>query len=855
MPAAAERPGTPPPRLQLVGEIARGGMGAVLKGRDTDLGRDVAVKVLLEKHTGRPELAQRFLEEAQISGQLQHPGTVPVYELGAFADGRPYFTMKLVRGQTLAKLLDDRKEVGDDRPRFLGIFLQVCQALAYAHARGVIHRDLKPSNVMVGAFGEVQVMDWGLAKVLPEGGADDEARARERERRDTVSLIRTQRSQGAATPEEAGMHTQEGDVLGTPAYMAPEQARGDVDLVDERADVFGLGAILCEILTGQPSFTGKTAEAHRKAKTAQLDEAFGRLEGCGADADLVALAKRCLAVEPWHRLRHAGEVAAAVTAYQHAVAQRLHQAEVERARAQVQAAEERKRRKLAVGLAAAVLALVVGGAGGGLWLQRQQAERRAEQARRWVEQDRLQSDQRVAQGAIAMSALHIFARQSQAVTAALEKAAALQQEARWAEAQAVLEQAQQRLDAVDEANLGAHLRQALADLKLVRELDTIRLEASTLVEGGLDYAGADRRYAEAFRAAGLGGAGDAVDAVAARVRTSRIREALVAALDDWATRSPERARREWALAVARLADPDSGRARFRAPQMRGDRAALEKLALAAREERLSPQLLYALAVALAQSGGDPVPLLQSAQERYPADFWLNLQLGTVLSTAKQEGGVGYLRAALALRPNCNTVYNNLSVALRLRGQVEEAIACHQKAIALDAKDAQAHTNLGTALRAQGAGGGGHRLLPAGHCPRSEVRQCPRRSGRGIVAARPVRAGRGQHPPRPRPVAGWRPRAPSRVPAIAAVPALAGPGAEVARCPLRPTASQCCRAAGLRQALRPDPAFSGQRAAVRRGLQRRHPDGRQPPGGPPLQRRLLRGAGGLRQGRRRRLARR
>src|ERR1041384_7614439 len=157
-------------RYQLQGEIARGGMGAVLRGRDVDLGRNLAVKVLLEKYVDRPEVARRFLEEAQIGGQLQHPGVVPVYDIGHFGD-RPFFTMKLVKGHTLAALLSERAEPSADRPRFLGIALQVSQAVAYAHAKGVIHRDLKPANIMVGAFGEVQVMDWGLAKVLQEGGA------------------------------------------------------------------------------------------------------------------------------------------------------------------------------------------------------------------------------------------------------------------------------------------------------------------------------------------------------------------------------------------------------------------------------------------------------------------------------------------------------------------------------------------------------------------------------------------------------------------------------------------------------------------------------------------------------------
>src|SRR5215472_10441291 len=171
----------PPPeqagdRYQLQGEIARGGMGAVLRGRDVDLGRDLAVKVLLEKHAHRPEVARRFIEEAQIGGQLQHPGVVPVYDIGRFGD-RPFFTMKLVKGHTLASLLAERADPTADRPRFLAITLQVAQALAYAHAKGVIHRDLKPANVMVGAFGEVQVMDWGLAKVLAEGGIADEEKA------------------------------------------------------------------------------------------------------------------------------------------------------------------------------------------------------------------------------------------------------------------------------------------------------------------------------------------------------------------------------------------------------------------------------------------------------------------------------------------------------------------------------------------------------------------------------------------------------------------------------------------------------------------------------------------------------
>src|SRR5688572_2088020 len=140
-------------RYRIAGEVARGGVGAIYKARDEELGRDVALKVLLRDHRRHPEMMQRFLEEAQIGAQLQHPGLVPVHELGLFGGKRPYFAMKLVKGKTLGRLLSERKDPSEERLRFLGIFEQICQPLAYAHARGVIHRDLKPSNVMVGAFG------------------------------------------------------------------------------------------------------------------------------------------------------------------------------------------------------------------------------------------------------------------------------------------------------------------------------------------------------------------------------------------------------------------------------------------------------------------------------------------------------------------------------------------------------------------------------------------------------------------------------------------------------------------------------------------------------------------------------
>lgn len=312
--------------------LATGGMGEVYLARDTRLKRTVALKTLRLDRIG---LERRFLEEAQIAGQLQHPGIPPVHEVGELPDGRPFFAMKLVEGQTLAALLAERPSPGHELARFVGIFEQICQAVGYAHSRGVIHRDLKPANVMVGAFGEVQVMDWGLAKVV---GATEGA------------IVETDRD---------GMETRAGSAMGTWAYMPPEQARGEA--ADERSDVFGLGAILCEVLTGQPPYVGEGKQD--RATAGNVAEAVERLDRCGADAELVALAKRCLRAGE-QSPAHAGELAAAVAAYRAGVEERLRRAETERAAAQVKAAEERKRRRVVLTGAVAIVVVLLGGIAG-----------------------------------------------------------------------------------------------------------------------------------------------------------------------------------------------------------------------------------------------------------------------------------------------------------------------------------------------------------------------------------------------------------------------------------------------------------------------------------------------------------
>jgi eukaryotic-like serine/threonine-protein kinase len=353
----------------LLESLGRGGMGEVFLSRDPGLDRPLALKVIKSECHGIAEMERRFEEEARIAGSLQHPGIVPIHNLGRLPDGRLYFTMKVMRGPTLADML--RWGSG---PAHLPVFEQVCQAVAYAHSKGVIHRDLKPANIMVGRFGEVQVMDWGLAKVLRQ--SDD-----------------TQRQNAVSGTEVGSLRTlgqgpKTFGALGTWEYMPPEQANGEWDQADERVDVFALGSILCEILTDAPAYRGGSrGEVKRKAERGDLAEAFARLTGCSADGVLVGLAKECMCAEVAGRPRNAGVVAERVAEYQVAARERLRKAEVERAAVQARAEEaakkavaERRARKAVLGLAAAVLLLLLAGGGAGwLWRQRQAQQNSAEQ--------------------------------------------------------------------------------------------------------------------------------------------------------------------------------------------------------------------------------------------------------------------------------------------------------------------------------------------------------------------------------------------------------------------------------------------------------------------------------------------
>jgi serine/threonine protein kinase len=275
--AAAAQPAQPTPpsahgladgsvkgrNLELAQVIGEGGMGLIFEAKDHNVGRQVAVKKLKPAQRADPDQVARFIREAQIAGQLEHPGIVPVYELGVDAEGQPFYAMRRLRGVTLADVLAD---LSANAPQaiaayplgtLLAIFQKVCEAVAYAHSRQVIHRDLKPENIMLGQFGEVIVMDWGLAKTATTGEAGKPATPRGQSGSPPGGEMPPQPAGG--TPALPGAPTQTLDdvVMGSPGYMAPEQAQGKTRQCDERTDVYALGAILYTILTLRPPVRGK----------------------------------------------------------------------------------------------------------------------------------------------------------------------------------------------------------------------------------------------------------------------------------------------------------------------------------------------------------------------------------------------------------------------------------------------------------------------------------------------------------------------------------------------------------------------------------------------------------------------
>jgi tetratricopeptide (TPR) repeat protein len=666
-PAPSERPGTLIGPYRLMEEIGEGGMGLVFVAEQQQpVRRKVALKVIKPGMDTRQVVA-RFEAERQALALMDHPNIAKVYDAGATPSGRPYFVMELVRGVPITAFCDqDRLSV---RGR-LGLFVGVCSAVQHAHTKGIIHRDVKPSNVLVASHDGtpvVKVIDFGVAKAIGQQLTDK-----------TV-------------------YTQLAEMVGTPLYMSPEQAGQSSLDVDTRSDIYALGVLLYELLTGTTPFdkerlrgvtfdelrriiheeepprpstrlstlgrAATTASSRRQSDPRKLSRLFrGELDwivmkalekdrnrryetanGFAMDVQRYLADEPVLACPPsaWYRFR-----------------------------------KSVRRNKTALAVAALVLFFLASLGGVAGWAALQQAAQRAaleadigrdlDEARDFCRQDRLR------------------------------------------EASAVLDHAQALAArrGADE-DLGGRVARLRKDVDMATRLEAIRMEMAAVKDEHLVREGAALRYAEAFRDYGLDLDQLEPDKAAARIEVSAIREQLVAALDDWLLALSLSGRnRERLLAVLTRADADPWRQPLRVVFVNRNLEALRELASKANAPAQPPADAVLLGRALSELGdrGLAVEFLRQAQLEHPNDFWLNEELGLSLIHLKSPRAgeaVGYFRAALALKPDSPGGLLNLGNALREQGDVPGALAAYQKAITLKADYAEAYDNLGVAKRDQG----------------------------------------------------------------------------------------------------------------------------------------------------------
>lgn len=342
---------TETPRFTLVGKLGEGSQGIVYRINDRDCHREVACKVL-SYATSDPEEISRFIHEAQVTAQLEHPGVVPIHDLGELRDGTVYYTMKRIDGVSLLDLLTSKGGKAEHRYDLLQMFLRMCETMAFAHSRGVIHRDLKPRNIMAGPFGEVLVLDWGLAKVVNCA--------------DVVRPMGTMRS----FPEADPYRTLNGTAVGTPAYMSPEQAMGEVDSLDRRCDIYSLGVILYEMLAGaSPYVRGEARKVMHQVSHGMWTRLDARRDCPVLPRALVAIVHRAMAFERSERYQTVEQLSAdlqafiaggAVSVYRETAVEKL-----------VRVVTHHKR-QVRAGLAVAMLAVLMGGAvWGNYWYEQE----------------------------------------------------------------------------------------------------------------------------------------------------------------------------------------------------------------------------------------------------------------------------------------------------------------------------------------------------------------------------------------------------------------------------------------------------------------------------------------------------
>jgi tetratricopeptide (TPR) repeat protein/tRNA A-37 threonylcarbamoyl transferase component Bud32 len=616
----------------IVAELGRGASGYVFQAYDEQLDCLVALKVL------KPELAAsasdraRFEREARAAAAVRHDHVVAIHRVGNTPDfALPYLVMEYLDGEPLSEWLQRQ---GVRIPREAAeVARQVALGLAAAHARGLVHRDIKPSNIVLeSSTGRAKITDFGLARPVQVG------------------------------PNKL---TQSGAMVGTPPYMSPEQIVTPLQ-VDARSDVYSLGVVLYEVLTGETPFRGPTHWILQQIVTNEPVPP-SRLQKVPRDLETITL--KCLAKEPNQRYQTAQELA-----------DDLHRFLIgEPIRARPVSRVERlwrwsRRHKLLVTSVGTLLLAVLLLVGAGLW---------------WWQGQRV------------------------AVEGNLREAEHLLEQERWPEAVQVLERASGRLTGGGPASLRDRVEALRRDVELVYRLEEARLLASAWTGLTFNFAGADQAYREAFAKQDLDLSKLTREEAAEQIRASAIRTHLIAALDNWAdVKDQLHAESEEPLrVVARLADDDPWRQQLRDPKVRRDLRELVRLAREESAQDQPPANLVLLGRALKQANGRAmaVALLRRAQQRHPADFWINFDLANLLFSgpAAKADAVAYFRAALALRPQDPAVHHNLGNALKTqenREKLAEAVDAFRKAIELNPDFAAVYGTYGslaTALREQG----------------------------------------------------------------------------------------------------------------------------------------------------------
>jgi tetratricopeptide (TPR) repeat protein/tRNA A-37 threonylcarbamoyl transferase component Bud32 len=643
-------------RFRVLRPHARGGLGEVFVARDEELDREVALKEIQPEHADRAEHRSRFLLEAKVTGGLEHPGIVPVYGLGAYPDGRPFYAMRLIRGDSLKEAVErfhkadvPGRDVGErtlSLRGLLGRFVGVCNAIAYAHSRGVLHRDLKPANVMLGPYGETLVVDWGLAKAV--GRAEGISTAAE-------ETLRPSSADGV-TP------TVLGQVVGTPAYMSPEQAAGRLDKMGPESDIYSLGATLYCLLTGRAPIEGSTAgEVLRQVQKGSF--APPRQVKPSVPAALEAICLKAMALQPEDRYSTARALADDI---EHYLADEPVAAYREPWR--VRSGRWVRRHKPAVAASAAVVVLLLLGGGAFAWWRNAQVQAGRERD----------------------------ARNAEAVAALLGQGEEALKASDAAKAQVALEAARKRSAEGGAQEQARRLGRLDADLALLRDLDAVdQFRWTVVVTKRPDPAVVVRRTRAALRRFGADPEAASVDAAAARVPASAVLERIVTALD----RLLRQEKAAEVRAVLRRVDADPYRDAVRDAVLGDDRAKVVELA----GQKAALEQPPGFVAFLGEYEEIPVArrrqLLEAAVSRRPGDLGLLMTLGSTYPIDQQDGANERLRwyqAAVAAAPDKVAALNGLGVALSDKGQVDEAIACFQKAIVLDTKFAYAHHNLGVA---------------------------------------------------------------------------------------------------------------------------------------------------------------